>query len=38
MKIHIRPRQANRRMEVKDPELRAKIETTVQRLLEVEIT
>ena len=36
--INIRPRQDNRGMEVEDPELRAKIETIVRRLLEVEST
>jgi hypothetical protein len=32
--INIRPRQGNRGMEIEDPKLREKIETTVRRLLE----
>jgi hypothetical protein len=34
--INIRPHQDNRGMEIEDPELRAKIETIIRRLLEVE--
>ena len=33
--INIRPRQGNRSMEIEDPKLRAKIETTIRRLLEM---
>ena len=33
--INIRPRQGNRGMEIEDPKLRTKIETTVRQLLEV---
>jgi hypothetical protein len=36
--INIRPHQDNRGMEIEDPELRAKIETIIRRLLEVEST
>ena len=36
--INIRPRQGNRGMEIEDPKLRAKIETIIRRLLEVEPT
>ena len=36
--INIRPHQGNRGMEIEDPKLRAKIETIVHRLLEVEST
>ena len=34
--INIRPHQGNRGMEIEDPELRAKIDAIVRRLLEVE--
>ncbi|MFB3886963.1 MAG: DUF5674 family protein [Thermodesulfobacteriota bacterium] len=34
--INIRPHQENRSMEIEDPKLRAKIETIIRRLLEVE--
>jgi len=34
--INIRPRQGNRSMEIEDLKLRAKIETMIRRLLEVE--
>ena len=36
--INIRPHQDNRGMEIEDLELRAKIETIIRRLLEVEST
>jgi hypothetical protein len=36
--INIRPRQGNRAMEFEDPKLRAKIETIIRRLVEVEST
>jgi hypothetical protein len=36
--INIRPHQGNRGMEIEDLKLRAKIETIVHRLLEVEFT
>jgi hypothetical protein len=36
--INIRPHQGNRSMEIEDPKLRAKIETIIRRLLEVEST
>jgi heterodisulfide reductase subunit A-like polyferredoxin len=36
--INIRPPQGNRRMEIEDPKLQAKIETIVRQLLEVEST
>jgi len=36
--INIRPDQGNRSMEIEDPKLRAKIETMIRRLLEVEST
>jgi hypothetical protein len=36
--INIRPRQNNRGMEIEDLELRTKIETIIQRLLEGEST
>jgi hypothetical protein len=36
--INIRPDQGNRSMEIEDPNLRAKIETMIRRLLEVEST
>ena len=36
--INIRPHQNNRGMEIEDLELRAKIETIIRRLLEVEST
>jgi len=36
--INIRPRQGNRRMEIEDPKLRAKIEAIVRRSLEGEST
>ena len=36
--INIRPHQGNRGMEIEDLKLRAKIETIVRRLLEVEST
>ena len=36
--INIRPHQDNRGMEIEDPELRAKIETIIRKLLEVEYT
>ncbi len=34
--INIRPRQGNRGMEIENPELRAKIEMIIRRLLQVE--
>jgi 2-iminoacetate synthase ThiH len=36
--INIRPRQGNRGMEIEDPNLRAKVEAIVRRLLDVEST
>jgi hypothetical protein len=36
--INIRPRQGNRAMEIENPELRAKIEMIIRRLLQVEST
>jgi len=36
--INIRPDQGNRSMEIEDPKLRAKIETMIRRLLELEST
>ena len=36
--INIRPRQGNRGMEIDDPEVRAKIEAIVRRLLETKPT